>query len=175
MVIQKQRILDSSRLGHVFYLLCGLQLQRIHSKRTPFLLLYSLFRIPKKYLLSAKRKVSYNNMSGNLSISVLQWTFPKDLRSYCIKCKRRGMQQCHVFLNCCHVEKNEPHLIKKQRNIEMDQVRGQSRDLLKCIHRLNDHLRHNAMVTLETVNIMYNIPSMLNLELTGCAKQKFVM
>ena len=73
------------------------------SKRTPFLLLYSLFTIPKDYLLPAKRKVSY--MSGKLSMSVLYWIFSNHLHSYCIHCKRRGMQQCHVFLNCCHVEK----------------------------------------------------------------------
>ena len=73
------------------------------SKRTPFLLLYSLFSIPKSYLLPAKRKVSY--MTGKLSMSVLHWIFSNHLHSYCIHCKRRGMQQCHVFLNCCHVEK----------------------------------------------------------------------
>ena len=73
------------------------------SKRTPFLLLYSLFTIPKNYLLPAKRKVSY--MSGKLSMSVLYWIFSNRLHSYCIHYKRRGMQQCHVFLNCCHVEK----------------------------------------------------------------------
>ena len=73
------------------------------SKRTPFLLLYSLFTIPKKYLLPAKRKVSY--MSGKLSMSVLYWIFSNHLHSYCIHCKHRLMQQCHVFLNCCHVEK----------------------------------------------------------------------
>ena len=73
------------------------------SKRTPFLLLYSLFTIPKNYLLPAKRKVSY--MSGKLSMSVLYCIFSNHLHSYCIHCKRRGMQQCHVFLNCCHVEK----------------------------------------------------------------------
>ena len=44
------------------------------SIRTPFLFLYSLFTIPKKYVLLAKRKVSY--MSEKLNISVLQWTFP---------------------------------------------------------------------------------------------------
>ena len=71
------------------------------SKRTP--LLYSLFTIPKNYLLPAKHKVSY--MSGKLSMSVLYWIFSNHLHSYCIHCKRRGMQQCHVFLNCCHVEK----------------------------------------------------------------------
>ena len=73
------------------------------SKRTQFLLLYSLFTIPKNYFLPAKRKVSY--MSGKLSMSVLYWIFSNHLHSYCIHCKRRGMQQCHVFLNCCHVEK----------------------------------------------------------------------
>ena len=73
------------------------------SKRTQFLLLYSLFTIPKNYLLPPKRKVSY--MSGKLSMSVLYWIFSNHLHSYCIHCKRRGMQQCHVFLNCCHVEK----------------------------------------------------------------------
>ena len=73
------------------------------SKRTQMLLLYSLFTIPKIYLLPAKRKVSY--MSGKLSMSVLYWIFSNHLHSYCIHCKRRGMQQCHVFLNCCHVEK----------------------------------------------------------------------
>ena len=73
------------------------------SKRTPFVLLYSLFTIPKNHLLPAKRKVSY--MSGKLSMSVLYWIFSNHLHSYCIHCKRRGMQQCHVFLNCCHVEK----------------------------------------------------------------------
>ena len=73
------------------------------SKRTPFLLLYSLFTIPKNYLLPAKRKVSY--MSGKLSMSVLYWIYSNHLHSYCIHCKRRGMQRCHVFLNCCHVEK----------------------------------------------------------------------
>ena len=73
------------------------------SKRTPFLLLYSLFTIPKNYLLPAKRKVSY--MCGKLSMSVLYWIFSNHLHSYCIHCKRREMQQCHVFLNCCHVEK----------------------------------------------------------------------
>ena len=73
------------------------------SKRIPFLLLYLLFTIPKNYLLPAKRKVSY--MSGKLSMSVLYWIFSNHLHSYCIHCKRRGMQRCHVFLNCCHVEK----------------------------------------------------------------------
>ena len=73
------------------------------SKRTPFLLLYSLFTIPNNYLLPAKRKVSY--MSGKLSMSVLYWIFSNHLHSYCIHWKRRGMQQCHVFLNCCHIEK----------------------------------------------------------------------
>ena len=73
------------------------------SKRTQFLLLYLLFTIPKNYLLPAKHKVSY--MSGKLSTSVLYWIFSNHLHSYCIHCKRRGMQQCHVFLNCCHFEK----------------------------------------------------------------------
>ena len=41
------------------------------SKRTQFLLLYSLFTIPKKYLLPAKRKMSY--MSGKLRMWVLHW------------------------------------------------------------------------------------------------------
>ena len=78
-------------------------------KRTPFVLLYSLFTIPKNYLLPAKRKVSY--MSGKLSMSVLYWIFSNHLHLYCIHCKRRGMQQCHVFLNCCHVEKMTPVVI----------------------------------------------------------------
>ncbi len=73
------------------------------SKRTQFLLLYSLFTIPKNYLLPAKRKVSY--MSGKVSMSVLYWIFSNHLQSYFIHCKRRGMQQLHLFLNCCHVEK----------------------------------------------------------------------
>ena len=38
------------------------------SKRTQFLLLYSLFTIPKNYLFPAKCKVSY--MSGKLSMSI---------------------------------------------------------------------------------------------------------
>ncbi len=42
--------------------------------------LYSLFTIPKKYLLPARRKVSY--MSGKLSISVLHWIFSNYLQSY---------------------------------------------------------------------------------------------
>ena len=62
----------------------------IFEKRTQFLLLYSLFTIPKKYLLPAKRKVSY--MSGKLSIRVLHWIFSNHLHSHCIHCKRRGMQ-----------------------------------------------------------------------------------
>ena len=73
------------------------------SKRTQFLLLYSLFTIPMNYSLPVKRKVPY--MSGKLSMSVLYWIFSNHLHSHGIHCKRRGMQQCHVFLNCCHVEK----------------------------------------------------------------------
>ena len=111
MSTQTKRILDSSWLEHVFYLLHGLQLvtKNTFSKRTPFLLLYSLFTTPKNYLLPAKRKVSY--MSGKLSMSVLYWIFSNHLHSYCMLCKRRGMQQCHVFLNCCHVEKMTPKVV----------------------------------------------------------------
>ena len=65
--------------------------------------MYSLLEIPKKYLLPAKRKVSY--MSAKLRMSVLHRIFSNHLHSYGIKYKHRGMRQCHVFLNCCHVEK----------------------------------------------------------------------
>ena len=42
----------------------------------------------------------------NVALDILlYWIFSNHLHSYCIHCKRRGMQQCHVFLNCCYVEK----------------------------------------------------------------------
>ena len=79
------------------------------SKRTQFLLLYSLFTIPKNYVLPAKRKVSY--MSGKLSISVSNWIFSNHPHSYCIHCKRCEMQRCHVFLNCCSPWWPFPYLV----------------------------------------------------------------
>ena len=96
MSTQTKRILDSSWLWHVVY-------KEYIFKKNTILLLYSLFTIPKKYLLPAKRKVA--DMSWKIRMSVLYWIFSNHLHSYCIHCKRRGMQQCRVFLNCWYVEK----------------------------------------------------------------------
>ena len=69
------------------------------SKRTQFLHLYSIFTIPKKYLLPAKLKVSYT--TGKLSISVFHWIFSNQLHSYWIHCKRLGtMSRFHELLPC---------------------------------------------------------------------------
>ena len=99
MSTQTKIILDTSRLGHVFYLLHGLQripFQKEHN-------VYSCIRfLPNNYLLLPKRKVLYK--PGKLNMAVLHWILSNHLHSYCIHCKRHEVQQCHFFLNCCHVE-----------------------------------------------------------------------
>ena len=124
------------------------------SKRAQFLLLHSLFTIQKDYLLPPKRKVSY--MSGKLSMSVLYWIFSNNLHSYCIHCKRRGMQHCHVFLNCCHVEKMTLPVLAKKRTMELCFIRsyiyGSKFEMMVyfcstvCLHHCDFFRRHRRVI-----------------------------